>query len=43
MKKITLKLGLVALLLFLASCSASQKTPKKCNGKRGVNTPMGTM
>jgi hypothetical protein len=30
------------MLSFMVSC-ASQKHPKKCNGKRGIQTPMGVM
>ncbi|MCT4581947.1 MAG: hypothetical protein N4A35_11050 [Flavobacteriales bacterium] len=34
-------LGLIT--LFLASCSASKKAPRKCDGRKGVKTRMGTM
>jgi len=30
-------------VLFLASCSATKKAPRKCNGKKGIRTNMGTM
>lgn len=33
--------GLV--ILFLASCSATKKAPRKCDGRKGVKTRMGTM
>lgn len=33
--------GLV--VLFLASCSATKKAPRKCDGRKGVKTSMGTM
>jgi len=33
----------LAIVLFLASCASRHLTARKCNGKRGVRTPMGLM
>ncbi len=30
-------------ILFLMSCSATKKAPRKCDGKKGIRTNMGTM
>jgi len=38
------KISVITLtVLFLASCSATKKAPRKCNGKKGIRTNMGTM
>jgi hypothetical protein len=43
MKKIIVYTFLLATVAFTVSACSSSKNSKKCGGKRGIMTPMGTM